>query len=185
MLNEFVDKKYPSIMLQGVLLISSVLYLEHGGNNYAIIFTVVIVLSLFVLQSISHRFYYYFPWNKFSDEDSKSWDTYLLYSMTFVAFMSFIYGLSNSFILSIISAAIIIVPGFIWRLFAIHEKVRDSIVKDLRGKNIIKFIDCPKCPSKAVLGGKVFEWNLGYEIIECIDGCGHRKEGYITRPIVG
>lgn len=187
MLDEFVDKKYPSITLQGVLLISSVLYLEHGGKNYAIIFTVVIVLSLFILQSINHRFYYYFPWNNFAEKNTKSWDTYLLYTMTFFAFQTFIYGLSGSFVLSIISTAIIILPGFIWRIFLLHEKVRDKIVKDLREKNIIKFIKCPnpKCHSNAILGRKVLGWNLGYEIIECIDGCGYKDERYISRPIVG
>ena len=34
MVGNLVDKKYPSITVQGVLLASSVLYLEHGGAKY-------------------------------------------------------------------------------------------------------------------------------------------------------
>ncbi len=182
MLEEFIDKKYPSITVQGVLLASSVLYLEHGGANLAVIFTVVILLSLFVLQSINHRFFYYFPGNRFTGKETKNLDTYILYIMTFLAFLSFVWGVSHSFMVAIISTAVIILPGFLWKKF-MYERVRDRIAEKLRTEKIVEIIPCPKCGAKAVLGKKVFKWNLGYQVVECINGCGYKKEGYVTLNI--
>jgi K+ transporter len=71
MLDKFIGKEYPAITVQGVLLASSVLYLEHGGFNLPVILAVVILLSLFVLQAINHRFYYYFPGNRFTGKETK------------------------------------------------------------------------------------------------------------------
>ena len=182
MLGDLVDKKYPSITVQGVLLTSSVLYLEHGGANIAVIATVVFILSLFVLQSINHRFYYYFPGNKFIGTETKSIDTYILYGMTFAAFFTFIWGVSNSLVIGVISSVFIIFPGFLWRMF-IFQKVRDKIAENLSKENKVKFIRCPNCGGKAILGRKVFKWNQGYEIVECLDGCGHKKEGHVPLNI--
>ena len=175
MFNDIANQKYPSITIQGVLLASSVLYLKHEGANIPIIFTIVIVLSLFVLQSLNHRFFYYFPINTFAEKETKSLDTYLLYFMTFLAFLLFIYGISNSVTIAIISTAIIILPGFIWKLL-IYEKVRDGIAEKLGREKIIKTVKCPKCGGEAISWKKVFKWNHGYEIIECLDGCGHKEE---------
>lgn len=182
MLDEFVDKKYPSITVQGVLLASSVLYLEHGGANLGVIFTVVILLSLFFLQSINHRFFYYFPGNRFTGKETKNLDTYILYFMTFLAFLSFIWGVSHSFAIAMISTAAIILPGFFWKEF-IYKRIRDRIADNLSTENIVKTIQCPNCGAKAILGRKVFKWNQGYEILECVNGCGLKKEGYVTLNI--
>ncbi len=64
-----------------------------------------------------------------------------------------------------------------------YEVVRDRIAANLRKKNIVKIIPCPKCGSQAVLGRKVFKWNQGYEIVEYINGCGHKSEGMVTLNI--
>lgn len=93
MLDEFVGKKYPSIMVQGVLLTSSVLYLEHGRFNWSIIITIVIILSLSILQSINHRFFYHFRGNKFMQRETRSWDTYFLYVIILFSLLFFIYGI--------------------------------------------------------------------------------------------
>lgn len=136
--------------------------LSTVGPNIAAIVTVVIILSLFVLQSINHRFYYYFPNNKFTGTETKSIDTYILYGMTFAAFFTFIWGVSNSLVIGIISSAFIIFPSFLWRMF-IFQKVRDRIAENLSKENIVQITQCPNCGGKAVLGRKVFEWNQGYE----------------------
>jgi hypothetical protein len=181
MIHNFLDKEYPAITVQSVLLASSILYLEHGGLNLAVIFTVVIILSLFVLQAINHRFFYYFPGNRFTGKETKNLDTFILYFMTFLAFLLFIWGVSHSFVIAIISVVIIISPGFIWRIF-FYEKVRDNIVKKLSTENIIEFIKCPKCGAKARKEKRVLKWNKGYLVIEC-DGCKYRIEKEIPLKI--
>lgn len=182
MLDKFVGKEYPAITVQGVLLAASVLYLEHGGSNIPVVFTVVILLSLFVLQAINHRFFYYFPGNKFTGKETKNLDTYLLYFMIFLAFLTFIWGVSHSFVIATISTAIIILPGFLWKEF-MYAKVRDNIAEKLSTENIVKTIPCPNCGGKAVIGKKVFKWNKGYKIVECVAGCGYKIEGYVTLNI--
>ena len=182
MLDKFVDKEYPAITVQGVLLASSVLYIEQGGSSLPVIFTVVILLSLFVLQAINHRFFYYFPGNRFAGKETKNLDTNILYCMTFLAFLFFIWGVSHSFVVAIISTAVIIFPGFLWKKF-MYQKIRDNIAEKLRTENIVEIIPCPKCGKKAVIGKKVFQWNQGYQIVECIDGCKHKDEGYVPLNI--
>ena len=182
MIAKFIGKEYPAITVQGVLLASSVLYLEQGGFNLPVILTVVILLSLFVLQAINHRFYYYFPGNRFTGKETKNLDTKILYCMTFIAFMLFIWGISHSFVLAAISTVIILFPGFLWKKY-MYEKVRNDIAEKLRIKNVVQFIPCPKCGKKAIVGKKVFRWNKGYQIIECLDGCKFKDEGYVTLNI--
>lgn len=178
MLHHFINKKYPAITVQGVLLTSSVLYLEHGGSNLPVVFAVVILLALFVLQAINHRFFYYFPGNRFTGKETKNIDTYILYFMTFLSVLFFIWGISHSYIIAIFSAAIILLPGFLWKEF-IYEMVRDRIAEELGSENIVEITQCPRCGARAVVGKRVFKWNQGYQIIECVDGCGYQSEGYV------
>lgn len=182
MLDDFANKKYSSITIQGVLLASSLFYLEHAGPNTLVIFTVVIILSLFVLQAINHRFFYYFPINIFTGKETKDSDTYILYIMTFAAFLLFIWGIANSFLLAAVATAFIIVPGFLWKRF-MYEKVRERITEKLKRENIMEFISCPHCGAKAVIGKRVFTWNKGYEIFECIEGCKEKSEKQVPLTI--
>jgi hypothetical protein len=182
MLHHFIDNKGPAITVQGVLLASSILYLEHGGSNLPVVFAVILVLSLFFLQAINHRFFYYFPGNKFTGKETRNLDTYVLYSMTFLSVWLFIWGISHSFVIGIISVLLIVPPGFLWKHF-ILEKVRKDIANRLRSENIVEINQCPKCGAKAIIGKKVFKWNLGYQIIECVDGCGFKYEGYVPLNI--
>lgn len=182
MFGDLVDKKYPSITIQGVLLASSVLYLEHGGLNILIIFTISIILSLFVLQAINHRFFYYFPGNIFAEKETKNVDTYILYSMTLVAFLFFIWGVAKSFILSLALTAFIIFPGFLWKKY-VYKKIRTDITEKLKNKNYIRFIRCPYCGAKAIRGRRVLEWNEGYEIFECLDGCKKKSQWFVLLNI--
>lgn len=182
MLHHFIDKKGPAITVQGVLLASSILYLEHGGSNLPVIFAVILILSLFFLQAINHRFFYYFPGNKFTGKETKNLDTYILYSMTCLSVLLFIWGISDSYLIGIISLLLIVPPGFLWKWF-IFEKVRDNIADELRSGNVVEIAQCPKCGAKAIVGKKVFKWNQGYQIIECVDGCGFKHEGYVSLNI--
>ena len=62
----FEDKKYPSLMVQGVLLATSVLYLQQTGPSTNILISMGLVFTLFTLQAINPRFFYYFPGNGFA-----------------------------------------------------------------------------------------------------------------------
>lgn len=70
MLDEFVGKKYPSIMIKGIWLIFSVPFLAHGNFNWAMFGKITIVLSLFILQFIYYRFFYYFLDNRFMQKET-------------------------------------------------------------------------------------------------------------------
>ena len=75
MMEYLMDKKSPAVTVQGVLLASSILYLQQGESNLLVFLTVVILLSLFFLQVINHRFFYYFPYNQFAEKETPDIDT--------------------------------------------------------------------------------------------------------------
>ena len=179
---KFTNKEFASITIQGVLIASSVLYLKHEGPNLLIILAIAFILCLFVLQAINHRFYYYFPGNKFAHEQTKDIDTYILYLLTFLAFLCFLWGVSHSLILSICLTVFTVLPGFFWKIF-MYKRVRQRITNRLRNKNYIQFIECPYCGAKAIRGRRIFRWNKGYQIIECLEGCKKRSESYISLKI--
>ena len=182
MFEELTNKKYPSITIQGVLLASSILYLKHEGPNILIIFSITIVLFLFILQAINHRFYYYFPGNQFALEETKDIDTCILYLSTFFAFFFFIWGISDSVILSIFLTAFIVLPGFLWKIF-MYKRVRQRITDRLKNRNYIYYVKCPHCGAKAIRGRIIFRWNKGYQIIECLEGCKKKSKGCVDIDI--
>ena len=102
----FEDKKYPSIMVQGFILATDVLYLQHKELNILIFISMGIVFTLFTMQAINHRFFYYYPQNKFTMTMTYDVDTYILYLMTFFAIFFLLSGIF-SITLAIIGTIII------------------------------------------------------------------------------
>ena len=68
----FEDKKYPSVMVQGVLLATNVLYLQQTGPNIHILMSMGLILTLFTLQAVNPRFFYYFPINGFAGKTNQA-----------------------------------------------------------------------------------------------------------------
>ncbi len=181
MFDPFVGQKYPSITVQGVLLVSSMLYLTHGGQEILIILTVSIIMSLFVLQAINHRFFYYFPFNKFTGKKTKDYDTYLLYLMTTLVFLLFLWGLTDSFGLAFFLTAFILLPGFFWEKYG-HEWIRDRITYRLKKESIIENVKCPYCGEQAIYIKEVHKWNEGSIGFKC-DSCNKQSKEMVNLNI--
>lgn len=102
--------------------------------------------------------------------------------MTFIPVWLFIWDISDSSAIGIVSVLLIIPPGFLWEKF-MYKKVRDNIARELRSENIVEVGLCPKCGAKAIIGKKVFKLNLGYKIIDCVDGCRLKNEEFVRLNI--
>lgn len=64
-----------------------------------------------------------------------------------------------------------------------YIKVRGWITEALKGKNYINFVSCPYCGARAIEGKRVLEWNKGYIIFECLEGCAKKSEKEVQLDI--
>jgi hypothetical protein len=132
----FEDKKYPSVMVQGVLLATNVLYLQQTGPN------------------IHPRFFYYFPINGFTRKMTYHVDTYILYGMTVLALFFMVLGLSQSIGIATATTLAIALSPLIWKQYG-RLWVRDSLTKRL-SRELHQFsAACPSC------GGELYRTCLG------------------------
>ena len=167
----FKDKAL-ALVVQGVLLFAAVIHTTHGEPNFFIVLSITILLSLYVLQALNRRFRYYFPINGFFRKNTKRKDTYILYVLTFLAFFSFLMGLTHSISLGIFLSLIILLPGPIWFLF-FSKGVASDIESEFKKKDfIVSSIHCPYCGADAVQVGSFKEGNRAIRCVKCLKGCG-------------
>jgi len=178
----FEGKKYPSVMVQGFILATDVLYLQHCEPNIFIFISMGIVFTLFAIQAVNHRFFYYFPRNKFTMTMTYNIDTYILFVMTFFAIFFMLSGIF-SITLAIIGAIIICSSPFLWRYFG-YPWTRDLITKRLMGKIYTSNEICPCCGGRLVIKRKVLAWNRGVEYYKCLEECG-KEGGRIVKLNIG
>jgi predicted RNA-binding Zn-ribbon protein involved in translation (DUF1610 family) len=163
---DFENKKYPSVTIQGVLLAINLLLFEQSTTYKYHVVSIIILISLFFLQAINHRFYYFFPVNKFTGKMTPHADTVILYLMTLSAFLFTLQGITDSLRYTIIATAFIVVPPFVWRL-VFYKIVRNRIAKKLSKEPVILEIRCPKCGRNAKIERRVKSWNHGEQKLIC------------------
>jgi hypothetical protein len=166
MIEEIENKKFPSVTIQGVLLGTNLLLFEQCTQNIFYIISIVILLALFFLQAVNHRFYYFFPVNKYMGRMTYHIDTIILYMMILSAFLATIFGLTKSILFTALATVFIICPPLIWRKF-IYPTLRKNIAKRLSTK-LSKFeAKCPQCGKLAEIERKVLAWNEGEQTTTC------------------
>ena len=169
-------------MVQGFILATDVLYLQHKEPNIFIFISMGIVFTLFTMQAINHRFFYYYPQNKFTMTMTYDVDTYILYLMTFLAIFFMLSGIF-SITLAIIGTIIIAFSPFLWRYFG-YPWTRNRITKGLKNKVYTLDKICPCCGGKLVIKRKVLAWNRGVECWKCLEECGY-EGGHIKELNIG
>ncbi len=174
---EIENKKYASITVQSVILGTNVLLLQHTGPDPFIFISIFIVLSLFALQAINKRFFFYFPINLWANQTTVDWDTYILYGMTFLAFFFLLVAISQNFVIALVATIFIVSVPFVWRIY-FYPKVRARIANKLGKGSSVDYGKCPCCGGKAIIGRKVLTWNKGYEAWTCLGECGRSGEGF-------
>ena len=167
------DKKYPSITVQGVVLGTDVLYLQHSAPNLLIFLSMGLVFTLFTLQAVNHRFFYYFPVNRFTEKMTYNVDTYVLYGMTALAIFFMIAGIF-SLILAIIATVVICLSPLAWRFYG-YQWVRNRITEKLKKGTHTLWGICPCCQGPYIIKRRVLAWNRGVEYQKCLGKCGKEK----------
>jgi hypothetical protein len=166
------DTKWPSVALQGIILSNITLIGVVGNRPFSLflLFSAIIILSLFILQSISRRFLIFFPYNQFMNVETPSIDTYILRVLLISSIFCFFIGLIDfsacnqifgeisrtliSFLklFLVFSSAFIffILVPIIWILF-LREKTIQHIVDKLKKTDFVRDIPCPEksCDGKA------------------------------------
>ena len=173
MVEELEGKKYASVTIQGVLLGTNLLLFEQTTQNIYYIISIIILLSLFSIQALNHRFYYFFPVNAFMARKTPHIDTFILYIMVITAILFTIFGLTNSIIFTLIATGFIILPPFLCRLY-LYPILRNKIANKLSEKDAVFQTICPKCKKQAELMRKVLKWNEGEVVIKCLH-CNYEK----------
>ena len=192
------ETKWPSVALQGIILSNISLIGVVGNRPFSLflLFSAIIILSLFILQSISRRFLILFPYNQFMNVETPSIDTYILRVLlissifcffiglidfsacnqifgeidrTFISFLKLFLILSGSIIL------LIFLP-IIWVLF-LREKTIQHIVNKLKKTNFVRDIPCPEkgCDGNAKHIRKVLSRYSLKDKIRC-EKCGFEIE---------
>jgi hypothetical protein len=166
----FEDKKYPSVMVQGVLLATNVLYLQQTGPSINILISMGLVLTLFTLQAVNPRFFYYFPINSFAGKMTYHVDTYILYGMTVLALFFMVLGISQSIGIAIVATSVIALSPLVWKQYG-RQWVRNSLTKRL-SKELHQFTGiCPSCGGELQIKREVLDWNKGREYRTCLGQC--------------
>ena len=171
----FEEKKYPSVMVQGVLLATNVLYLQETGPNTNILISMGLILTLFTTQAVNPRFFYYFPINGFARKMTRHVDTYILYGMTVLALFFMVLGLSQSIGIATVATLVIVLSPLIWKQYG-RSWVRDSITKRL-SRELHQFTAaCPFCGGELQIKREVLVWNKGREYRTCFGECGREEK---------
>jgi len=190
--------KWPAIAIQGIILSNIILIGVSRviSFNVFLLISAVIILSLFILQSISRRFLLLFPYNQIMNVEIQSIDTHILRVFLITSIFCFFIGLINFkvcnqifididanllcffyllFIFFISFFFLIFVP-IIWILF-LREMTIKQIVNKLKKTKFEREIHCPvrSCDGKAKLKRNVLSRFSYIEIIQC-EKCGFKIE---------
>jgi len=160
------------------------------------LFSAIIILSLFILQSISRRFLFLFPYSQCMNIETPSIDTYVLKILLISSILCFFIGLMDftacnqifcnidrallSFIKLVLifhfSCILLILLPIIWILF-LRKKTIQHIVNKHKKAKFVRAIPCPKngCDGKAKRTRKVLSRDSYIEITKC-EKCGFEKE---------
>ncbi len=195
---EFNDGiRWPAVALQGIIL-SNITLIGISRNesfNVFLLISAIIILSLFILQSVSRRFLLLYPYNQFMNVETPSIDTYILKIFLITSIFFFLIGLldlkicniifSNVdrtllccillfFIISVVLIFLIFIP-IIW-LFCLRKKSIKKVVDLLKNTKFEQTIPCPKCcGGKAKRIRKVLDRKSGMVITQC-EKCGYKRE---------
>ncbi len=140
---EIFKDKAVALAVQGVLLLSAVIYTTHGGPNIFMILCIATLLALYFLQALNHRFRYYFPVSLFFSKKTTRIDTYILYGLTFLAFSFFFAGLTHKFHFGLLLSLVIFLPGIAWHCWG-KKWVASDIELEFKDEDyIVSIIACP------------------------------------------
>ncbi len=178
---DFKDKEYPAVSVQGVVLATNVLFLSKSPNFFVFL-SIGIVILLFCLQAVNKRFRYYFPYNSFTEESTRDWDTCILYILSFLMIFFMLSGIFHP-AYALIATIIISLAPFVWH-YQYKPMVRDRITERMMGKTYTFYDICPYCFGERVIKRRVKVWNLQIEVTACLGECG-KVEVRVLRGRIG
>lgn len=162
------DKKYPSVSVQGVVLATNLLASQQMVIVYTFL-SIGLILLLFSMQAINHRFFYYFPRNNFVNKMTYDFDTYFLYVLTFSAIFFMLAGLFG-LLKATIATVVICGAPFLWHYYG-KPWIQRRLVKRF-GNSIHELHDiCPCCGGELRIYRKVIDRNHGTESSKCFGEC--------------
>jgi hypothetical protein len=167
------DKKYPAVSVQSVILATDVLFIEESPNLF-IFLSIGLVLLLFTMQAVNHRFTYYFPYNRFTKQTTQDVDTYVLYGLSFFAIFFMLSGIFGV-VHAILASIVICLSPFIWH-YCFKETIRDRVTRKLKGRTYTSYGLCPCCGDTMVIKRRVPHKDWQVEVRACLGKCGRQEE---------
>lgn len=179
-----------------LLIVDAYLFLSvSDGNNIWVALSLMLVLSLFILQGVRGRFLLLSPRNGFVDHESVDIDTWYLRLVVGAASILAIMGLTatavpdyayTAHMWQIVTGAavlfLLVVPVvFAWR----SESINDRIADKLSRHPYTAVIDCPFCRNlrSAIDTRMIINRHTGIKQIQCLQ-C-HADEPSLVRLNVG
>jgi len=179
-ISEMKIGQWSALTIQGIIIsINAILFFKDILNNYLLISSIVI-LSLFMLQAINHRFLLLNPVNMFMKKFVPSGDTYLLKFLIILSIIFLFFGVGQVleyFQFNLANLAVMISGIFFLILLPLfwfvcgYKLVRNSIVKKLKKGPYVFKGNCPICNQYAEISHEVRDWNKGYEKVKCYGRC--------------
>jgi hypothetical protein len=167
------ESKWLSITVQTSLLGLNFLLISQKIINSFILISVCIVFSLFILQSVHHRFIYFNPINQHVQVPTPHFDTFFLYIFTFLAGGFLFLGISShyevdplpcydeylkDYILWIFGVMAIALPLFFY--IAGRGLITYLITKKIKSKTLTYQTACNDCGKAGALYEHVIlHWN--------------------------
>ncbi len=193
------ESKWLSITLQTSILGLNFLLISQKIINSYILISVCIVFSLFLLQSVHHRFIYFNPVNQHIQVRTPHFDTFLLYLFTFLAGGFLFLGISSyydieplsyydeylqDYILWIFGVLSIILPLFFY--FYGRSLITRLITKKIKSKKLTYQTVCNDCGKEgAIYEHIVLDWN-DLRVRKTCQNCNEGKtKEYTTNARIG
>ena len=140
-------KQWPSFIIQGIILGSSIYLISHADvTNKWIFLSILAVLSLFALQTTSHRFIYLFPVIGGTNIPLRHWDTHILRMGIMISALFLYLGIRDKY--SVLEAWWYILLAVIFLIvlpllfnFCINGKILAKVEEMHKGSNIIQIPD--------------------------------------------
>ena len=171
--------KWPSIVIQGIALSVNVSFLLKGQSNTYFYASIVLILSLYVLQAIHRRFLMLYPVNIPLKRPSPHVDTFISRGFIWLSYLLLFFGIYSSshpffpvlqevWLISFIVTGLLMLPLVFWVLSSIGF-IQGLIAKQLSKKPFVAQLqNCPHCnSSNAEIRREIMTRTEMKEIISC------------------
>ncbi len=163
-IEQIKKSKWLSISIQSSLLGLNIILASQKVYNSFLLLSIVVLFSLFLLQASSHRFLYFNPFNYHVQKATPHIDTYILYSLIYLAGILFVLGITHEYKIESLKAIEEYLKKIILWLYLIflflfpicwkivgRKLIAKSIAKKIKNNSFQYLKNCEECGMDGVL----------------------------------